>query len=35
MISPWLTIWSTPPVSPWLLRAKVPSTMNPIWASEE
>ena len=33
--SPWLTICSTPPESPWVVRANVPSTMKPRWAIEE
>ena len=35
MISPWFTICSTPPVTPWVVSAKVPSTTNPRWLSEE
>ena len=33
--SPWFTISSTPPVRPCVLRAKMPSAMKPIWASDE
>ena len=28
VVSPWLTISSTPPVTPWALKAKNPSTMK-------
>ncbi len=32
---PWLTIWITPPWRPWVVKANVPSTMKPRWATEE
>ena len=35
--SPWLTIWSSAPWAPFPCRssAKIPSRMNPSWATEE
>ncbi len=32
---PWLTICSSAPCTPSWLRAKIPSVMKPIWATEE
>ena len=31
MMIPWLTIWMTAPCWPWMLNAKMPSTMKPMW----
>ena len=31
MMMPWLTIWRTAPCWPWMLKAKMPSTMKPMW----
>jgi hypothetical protein len=33
--SPWLTLWIRPPWSPWVVMAKMPSTMKPRWATDE
>ena len=33
--SPWLTICSSAPCTPCSFRAKIPSVMKPIWATEE
>ena len=33
--SPWFTIWSTPPVMAWRVKANVPRTTNPRWDTDE
>ena len=35
VLMPWLTIWSTEPSMPSTLRAKMPMTAKPMWATEE
>ena len=32
---PWLSIWSSAPWPPWGRSEKIPSVMNPSWATEE
>ena len=32
---PWLMFCSSPPWSPWVVMANVPSTMKPRWATDE
>lgn len=32
---PWLTIWISPPSTPWTFSAKMPSTMKPMCEIEE
>ena len=31
MDRPWLTMYRVDPATPWLVRAKMPSTMKPKW----
>ena len=33
--TPWFTIWITEPLRLWRVMAKMPSTMKPMWATDE
>ena len=35
MESPWFTIWTMPPTSPWGVKVKSPSMTKPRWLTDE